>query len=106
MIALSLCTAGVLFCLWTPASAALQVLPTAIVTEVRAYADGNVHVTLSVNTACSGVGRMNVLRVGGAGADRVLSAALAALLAGHEVEVEYDDARSGNYCNLSYLRIK
>jgi hypothetical protein len=106
MIALSLYTAGVLLCLMRPASAAPQILPTAKVTAVRAYADGNVHVTLSQNTACSGVGKADILRVGGAGADRVFSAALAALLAGNEVEVEYDDVRSGAYCNLTALRIK
>jgi hypothetical protein len=106
MTALSLCTVGVLLFLLMPASAGLQQISEANVTEVRAYAGGNAHITISVNTACSGTGRRDILRVSGPGTNLVYGTALAALLADKTVEVEYDDVRSGNYCTLSYLRIK
>jgi hypothetical protein len=108
---LNLCTAGMLLWLSMPASAAVQMIEEAYVTAVRAYADGNVLIFLSVTAVCFGRGRNDtfestVLGVHGPGTDRVYTAALAALLGTKKVEIEYDDVRVGQYCPLVDLRIK
>jgi hypothetical protein len=89
-----------------PAFATLRTLRNPTVTAVRAYADGNMHITLSATTLCAGSGSLTSLRVGGDGAARVHESALAAPLNERRVNIEYDDVRDGNFCNLVSIRIK
>lgn len=74
------------------------------IVRVRAYLDdGNAHIDLStpISPACGGRLRVPARK----GQDKVLDIALAALLAGAKVTVESQDARSGNFCNLTFIWI-
>lgn len=71
------------------------------VLRVRAWTDGNMHIDFSqsINSACGG--RLRV--PDGAGRDRVLTVALAAMMSGRSVTVESKDTPSGNFCNVIYI---
>jgi hypothetical protein len=104
MIATSLCIAGVLICTSMPASATVRRIRVKI-EGVRSFADGNEHLFLSANAICSGAGTDAVLRVGGDGLDRIHATALEAFLRQRTVEIQYDDQRTGNFCNLVSIHI-
>jgi len=71
-------------------------------TGIRAYSDGNMHLYFSseITPACG-----SVVRVSGPGTESIRTLALAALMSGRGLTVEVDPAKSGNFCNLVYLRL-
>ena len=71
-------------------------------TGIRAWTGGNMHLFFrsNVTPACGGV-----IRVPGERKDDVRTLALAALVSGRAVTVEVEPQRSGDFCNLIYIRL-
>lgn len=73
------------------------------VVRVRTMPNGETHLIIGGGALGGTCG--SYLRVTGTGTDRVISAATAALLSGRAAEIEYNDAISGNYCDLTKFNL-
>lgn len=74
------------------------------ITGVRAYADGNMHLFFrtALSEACGGVIRVSS---NDPGQESIKTLALAALMSGRAVTVDITPEKSGNFCNLIYIRL-
>jgi hypothetical protein len=71
-------------------------------TSIRAYTDGNMHLYFNseISAACG-----KVVRAPGPNSDSLRTLALAGLMSGRAVAVDVEPQKSGNFCNVLYIRL-